>query len=483
MFSDLSLSNFKGFKKLERISMKPVTVLCGANSSGKSSILQSFLLWKQTLESRNPRQLLVLNGALSRLGSFDRLVYGRRLDREVGFEFDFGINTNILGPKSSSWPKQLHVSIETTLIASSDLPTDAPGPLALPLRCRISMIAEKEHHGGCASLLLESDKDGSFLASWSMIGEWATELCKSLPAEGSVNAAVEFATLLPRSVLPGSRCPVELAQALTDICRVFGVAVQAAFGSISYIGPLREEPSRRYFYDDEVLDIGTRGENAALIYLTEQYKSIPAVFTFNETKGTYIQEGPLLTLSVALKRWLGILGIEGFDVQQQGEVVRLNLTADTSADRPQVNIADVGFGVSQVLPILIEGLRLDTERVLLLEQPEIHLHPKTQSVMADFFVSMALGGKQVVVETHSDHIVNRLVRRIVEDRTGKIGDTVAVFFLESSPQGTICRPVTIDPDFGIKDWPEGFFDQNASEQEQIVQAGISKRLARRQELP
>ena len=141
----------------------------------------------------------------------------------------------------------------------------------------------------------------------------------------------------------------------------------------------------------------------------------------------------------------------------------------------QVGIADVGFGVSQIFPIVLEGLRMEEGASLLLEQPEIHLHPNLQMEMADYFIALALSQKQVIVETHSDHIVNRLVRRIVEDETHNLKDLIGIYFIKPSENGAVYEEINIDDTKGITNWPVDFFNQNASESMKIMQAGLKKR--------
>ena len=82
-------------------------------------------------------------------------------------------------------------------------------------------------------------------------------------------------------------------------------------------------------------------------------------------------------------------------------------------------IADVGFGVSQLLPILVIGLRSGRASLLILEQPEIHLHPRLQANLADFLLTLAASGRRIIVETHSDHFINRLRRRIAARLIGQ----------------------------------------------------------------
>ncbi len=89
MLENISLENFKGFKNLQDLNVKPITILCGTNSCGKSSILQSILLLKQTLESQNPNQILLLNGRFVNLGSFENIIFDKNWDNPLVFEFTF----------------------------------------------------------------------------------------------------------------------------------------------------------------------------------------------------------------------------------------------------------------------------------------------------------------------------------------------------------------------------------------------------------
>lgn len=175
------------------------------------------------------------------------------------------------------------------------------------------------------------------------------------------------------------------------------------------------------------------------------------------------------------------MNIKEFSPDHQSEIIRLIMDANSSHGT-RVNIADVGFGVSQIFPILLEGLRMKKNGSLLLEQPEIHLHPALQMQMADYFLSLAMSDKNVLVETHSEHIVNRLVRRIVEDSSNTLDKMIAVYFVSNNDGGATFEEVKLDPLKGIANWPTGFFDQTANEQEKILMAGIKKRKALRSEV-
>jgi len=105
MLDAITLDNFKAFKKLDNLRVKPITVLCGTNSCGKSSILQSLLLCKQTLESRNPNQTILLNGRLVRLGTFEGIVFEKKPRNSVVLSFSFRIPRSASVYQKGKWQK------------------------------------------------------------------------------------------------------------------------------------------------------------------------------------------------------------------------------------------------------------------------------------------------------------------------------------------------------------------------------------------
>ena len=111
------------------------------------------------------------------------------------------------------------------------------------------------------------------------------------------------------------------------------------------------------------------------------------------------------------------------------------------------------------------------------EQPEIHLHPKLQANLADFFLRMALLGKRIIVETHSDHFINRLRRRIAEDKTDELKDKVNILFVHPphDGQGATIESLKVDRYGVIENWPSDFLPESADEAEAIVLAGLEKR--------
>ena len=152
-----------------------------------------------------------------------------------------------------------------------------------------------------------------------------------------------------------------------------------------------------------------------------------------------------------------------------------------------VSLQDVGFGISQILPVYIESLRLiPGEEILILEQPEIHLHPSMQSKLADFLLSMALSGKRFIIESHSEHLINRICLRIAQDQTNELNDYISMVFIEPIPKISMeedprsrITKIKLNNYGGVENWPVGFFD--TSDHRKILQAGIIKRKRERKE--
>jgi predicted ATPase len=142
----------------------------------------------------------------------------------------------------------------------------------------------------------------------------------------------------------------------------------------------------------------------------------------------------------------------------------------------EVDLTNVGVGVSQVLPIIVMSLVSAPGSVLLFEQPELHLHPAVQSQLADFFIALSRSGRQCVVETHSEYLINRLRLRIAEsDPSDDLKDQVVIHFVERTEADSRFRPVHVNAFGAIPDWPKGFFDQGPNESELILRAAMKKK--------
>ncbi len=150
--------------------------------------------------------------------------------------------------------------------------------------------------------------------------------------------------------------------------------------------------------------------------------------------------------------------------------------------KDQVNLTDVGFGVSQVLPVLVQCFYAPPGSTTILEQPEVHLHPSAQAELADLFIE-AIAAKdenekphhiQLLIESHSEHFLRRLQRRIAEQKIRAI-DT-AIYFCEMTSSGSILKHLEMDDYGNIKNWPNKFFGDEVGELTAMTEAAIQRQI-------
>ncbi|MBL8595284.1 MAG: DUF3696 domain-containing protein [Devosia sp.] len=246
--------------------------------------------------------------------------------------------------------------------------------------------------------------------------------------------------------------------------------------SIHYLGPLRDEP--RPIYPLEALinpkDVGYRGEHTAAVLDLHRETSV-RYFSTRDAEKLFSAKAVRGTLHSAVVEWLSYLGVaEAVSTADLGKIGhQLQVSVDRGAESH--DLTNVGVGVSQLLPIVVMSLLADSPSCLIFEQPELHLHPKVQARLADFFFSLSLLGKQCILETHSEYLVERFRRRIAEAPGDVLNERVKIFFTEKVKGQTRCREVKLSRYGSVLDWPPDFFDQAQTETESILRAAQKKR--------
>jgi len=238
--------------------------------------------------------------------------------------------------------------------------------------------------------------------------------------------------------------------------------------SVEYLGPLRAAPLVLYERGLASTKLGKAGEYTAAVLQSERNTKVLMPLPEGGTERRSLGE--------ALDSWLQRFGLA--ESARSEDLARLGISLKV---RPvgagqDVDLTAVGVGVSQVLPVLVLCLLAEPGSLVLIEQPELHLHPRLQSELADFLLLCARSGRQVVVESHSEHLVNRLRYRIAEDDTNATHDLVRLVFAESEDGLTSYRPWEITPFGGLaNDWPDGFLDRTAKEAQELVRRSLMKR--------
>ena len=252
--------------------------------------------------------------------------------------------------------------------------------------------------------------------------------------------------------------------------------------SLKYLGPLRDSPKQLYpiVHAADPYDVGLLGEHSASILELHKDEPVDYIPSMNFQSHVIDRNTDEQPLQVAVNDWLQYLGVADNVISQVqskwGRELKVNLSESDHAH----DLTHVGVGVSQVLPILVMCLLADPDSTLVLEQPELHLHPKVQTLLGDFFLSMALCNKQCIVETHSEYLIDRLRLRIASTtEEDDLSSTTKIYFVEKSAKGSTFQDVEINEYGAITNWPRGFFDQSQQEAQDILLAATKKRKEKR----
>ncbi len=238
---------------------------------------------------------------------------------------------------------------------------------------------------------------------------------------------------------------------------------------VVYLGPLRQDPQVVYKTAPVSASgfIGTKGEYLATVLHASRGREVMSFGNDGEIEP--------MRLIDAVNRWVTRLEIA--DAIQTRDLGRLGIQVSVQRGAIQTpDLTSVGVGVSQLLPVIVMCLLTEPGSLILLEQPELHLHPGLQQKLGDFLLACARSGRQLIVETHSEYIVSRLRRWIAEDESGTLLNAVALYFVEQNAEdASQFRLVAVNELGGVENWPIGFFDQASNESRRILEAGIRKR--------
>lgn len=274
----------------------------------------------------------------------------------------------------------------------------------------------------------------------------------------------------------------ELLPAETPADIEYGIDVIRGFFSekVKYLGPLRDEPKPVYPYSGttDSKDVGFKGEHTAAvleIHKNTVVKYISPNVNLENGKNNEVSR-PLIE---AVLEWLEYMGVvkdvQTTDMGKLGHELKV-IVEDGSGLH---DLTNVGVGVSQVLPILVLSLLAEKGSTLIFEQPELHLHPKVQTRLADFFVSMIQLNKQCIVESHSEYLINRLRYKAVITDDDSISKSVMIYFVEKELGKSQYNQVRINEYGVIEEWPKGFFDENEANSAAILRAAMAKKKSKK----
>jgi hypothetical protein len=258
----------------------------------------------------------------------------------------------------------------------------------------------------------------------------------------------------------------------------FSLRLEQLLRSISYLGPLRSKGQRLYYWPGgEPESVGYSGENTISALLAAKNRKL--------NTGYRKRKKPFEQLIAERLRQLEL--IDDFEVRQiSAHRKEYDVKVKTPGSPLLVDLPDVGFGVSQVLPVVVQCFYAPANSILFIEQPELHLHPKAQSNLADLFIDVISSQEdgrprniQLVIETHSEHFLHRLQRRIAENSQQHPikSDQVAAYFAHTVGREFQLEPLRIDLLGNILNWPENFFGDEIGDLTAMTQAAAAREQA------
>lgn len=417
MFTSLRLKQFKSWTDTGPIILAPVTLVLGTNSSGKSSLIQSLLLLKQTVESSDRTIHLNLGGDdatdLFNFGDFKSIHKQEAKDPCFSISFSF---QRVSGGKRKE-------RISGGRFAASYGQTSAGSTVIKELRL------QESEDGHC--FRIERQNKGAFSV---FVDETWDE------ASGPLGNSRAYA---PERSIAFSRPAIGLLGDNGSRVEDISLAIDSELRALTYLGPLRRQPERAYVWNKaQPGKVGVDGRYAIDALLASALLHRPKSPERDRTLNS-------------VSTWLRRMNLaDRLKVHQLGRSNRYEVVIDSQA--VSANLRDVGIGVSQVLPVLTAAFFAPPGSSVVLEEPEIHLHPLAQSLLAELFVEVSHKRNiQFIVETHSEHLFRRMqtlvARRTIEP------EHCAMYFVERDQEGSHLRHLALD-DYGkVKNWPEQFF--------------------------
>lgn len=570
----LRVGNFKAFADTQRIPLKPITLIFGPNSAGKSSFIHSLALAHEAQFGREKRSLARLDvhhtdvgGSAIDLGGFRQYVHRGQLNKRV--EWGAELKVSALAADKDQRLAQLLASVETVALNialgieldDQDRPRNGAAPRVDAIEVTgdgaelLRMSSRRAGQGSSLRLdriagdhpvfrqvlkaIVESattseemrpeDFEGANEAIAALLPDLLIRVDQFFPTAVDLPKA-DGAELSPVSMLfpvsKGNR-KEDIAQAvrfylprtLNDLIKGLADTMSAELKQLQYLGPLRSFPPRHLAFaehedanwyagggyawdvvrrDDAVREAvnGWLGSNK----LKTPYKLVVRSLVAADQLKDPLAGGLEAIADDEDAMFLGSVDKDGFvmnhypprddarpffqDVDASAEVLAKAIeSSDIDRIRELVLVdqrtstvvthRDVGIGISQVLPVLVMAYG-SRGKLLAMEQPEIHLHPALQAELADVFIEAALGPRQntFILETHSEHLILRLMRRMRETyqgkRTGGLLVTpadVSVLYVEPDGARSIIREMPLN-ELGelVKSWPGGFFEEGLREQ-------------------
>ena len=450
MITKLRLENFKSWKDTGDIALKPITGFFGPNSSGKTSLFQALLLMKQSAEILYHGTMFHFGNEKTPvdLGDFRSVVHGHDTERtiklSVGWksDLDFEIPDHYAGGTVSRGDE---IGIEVELRdTSSPSGSSILHEMAYQIAGRRKFGVQRQNDPLTYKILAI----GPTFQDSRMLGK-------------------DNVSLHPLSFCGfpfGADIPTPYQNFLSNL----EYAMRLLLRNLHYLGPLRAFPQRLYVWSGaSPPDVGRIGEYAVDAMLSSRELTH---FVENGLDSRY------QSIDEQIAVWLKRLGlVHDFRVDVLAEDRRVfEVKVRKSPQSAEVLLTDIGFGVSQLLPVLALCFYAPQNSTVILEQPDIHLHPSVQAGLADVFIDACKSRDvQILFESHSEHLLRRLQRRIAEGEIQE--DDVGLYFCSTDDSGSSkISQLKFDQFGNISNWPKDFFGDQFGEIAAMSEAALKR---------
>ena len=571
------VQNYKSLKYTPDIPLKGLSLFIGENSSGKSNILESLMLFKQTIENSDLNSPLVLNGNLIELGEFSDIIFNHEEKRNLVFSFNMEVKNTEINHKKNNCPlcnnsyesenkwfykhlrkyhnnffqnnessienfqqfksgrdtelsfsyvyrgkpkttKLKKVSItnvgfqnsiflkEISLVneidnnkllikllngpklslSCDDIEIDTEDNRLTPINFRNKMLDILENflfkndeirrkNDDTIGSIFRFHPDGRYRISFNYNNEKSDKLYEHI-SENNIQDELD-------NFLKGKQNlnekTINFLLIIYNLVRKYDrkkFYLYDFLKNIFHVGPIREEPERIHFGSSgKPRELGDRGENLSNIIIHDREYSRSTDSIVDKTNKWLEKTGFNCSIDV---RGIGRSDLHEIIVKEEDL---------------QVNIRDVGFGLSQILPIIFQTIKVESskkhkkektsrfsfsrknkaeEELVMLEQPEVHLNPRIESELGDFFKEMVLNDLNLMIETHSEHMLSRIQRRVSEGKLDR--NKVNVFFVNKKENISEIEKLNIRESGEFENWPSGFFQDDYEDSVEIFKNSIKQ---------
>lgn len=519
MITSISVENFKGIRDRVEVTFKPITLLFGANSAGKSTIVQALHYAREVLRNHNlDADRTAAGGEGVRLGGFRQFIHNHELRRplvlKIGFQFSSAFSfADYHEASEDDWSDEfpfLEISPETGAVELTirwysqlggpfvtEYRLELDGVYAGRIECnperkdvRIAELNQEHPLFLTPGRNAENPDDLNDMAIWSLGNRLPIALADAADALPKTGRPLSFA--VDSSERLRLRDDADQTRLEGIFSKIFLAPLENLvwdLGRFRFLGAMRALPPSGWQDATENDANWADGAAAWRQLLTGDEAFIDKINewlagTDKLDAGYRVRRRKVALMDHASPLWLALASGRAFDEVEDLERQLRDLPAATSIAlvdqrRGGLEVAphDVGIGVTQLVPILVACLDriagTELARTVAIDTPELHLHPMQVAALGDLFVDAALGENPhaVILETHSEHLILRILRRIRQTHRGQPHDNVevrpehvAAIYVESGEGHTTAFEIGIgdDGEF-LQPWPDKFFDQDYEE--------------------